>query len=69
MKFPIVSRRKYEHMVNVAARLCARVIELEDERDQILGNACNELHKRDELVASERDALVAIYRNIRDGGA
>ncbi|HKV79750.1 MAG TPA: hypothetical protein VJP02_16490 [Candidatus Sulfotelmatobacter sp.] len=76
MKFPFVTRKKYDRLMECARKFCARMLELEDEiaslkseKDTILGNACVELHKRDELVAAERDALVAIYHNIRDGGA
>ena len=66
MKFPIVSRRKYEQMTSVAARLCARVLELEDERDGIIGRAAElaDIERQDRKI--EREHVEAILRNLRE---
>ena len=47
MKFPFVTRKKYDQLIDCSKKLCARVIELEDERDAIIGRACA-------LAATER---------------
>lgn len=68
MQFPFVTRKKYEHMVSVAAKLCARVIELEDERDGIIGNACQLAANERAYREQERGHFEAILTNMRDGG-
>jgi len=68
MKFPFfVSRKKYQHMVSVAARLCARVIELEDERDGIIGKAAEMADIERQDRKREREHVEAILTNMRDG--
>jgi hypothetical protein len=65
MNFPFVTRKKYERVVACAQKLCADVIRLQDERDAILGNACQlaEVERADR--EQERGHFEAILTNLR----
>lgn len=66
-QFPFVTRKEYDPMVDVAAKLCARVIALEDERDAIIGRAAElaDIERKDR--ATEREHVEANINNLPGG--
>lgn len=67
MKFPIVimTRKRYDTLIACARNLCNQLIVTEDERDQIIGNACRLADIEREDRRMERENFQAIYHNIR----
>ena len=68
MKFPFVTRGKYERLLACAQKLCAQVVELEDERDNIIGRSCDlaDIERRDREI--ERGHFEAVLTNINQRG-
>lgn len=65
MKFPFVTRKKYERVVACAQKLCADAIRLQDERDAIIGNACQLADVERTDREQERGHFEAILTNLR----
>jgi hypothetical protein len=65
MKFPFVTRTKYDRLLACAQKLCADVIRLQDERDAIIGNACQIADVERADREQERGHFEAILTNLR----
>ena len=65
MTFPFVTRKKYDQLIECSKKLCARVIELEDERDAIIGRAADLADIEREDRKTERNNFEAILTNLR----
>lgn len=65
MKLPFVTRTKYDRLMGCAQKLCTRVVELEDERDNIVGKAADlaDIERTDR--EQERGHFEAILTNLR----
>ena len=65
MKFPFVTRKKYDLLMECARKFCARMLELEDERDNIIGRAAElaDIERQDRKL--EREHVAAIFENLR----
>ena len=65
MKFPFVTRKKYDSLMACTQKMCQRVLELEDERDAIIGNACQIADVERADREQERGHFEAILSNLR----
>ena len=65
MKFPLVTRRKYDALWRFAKTLSERVIQLETENRNIVNNAVTEKHRFEDWKTVERGGFETIYNNLR----
>lgn len=67
MKFPFVTRKKYDRLIDLARKVNDENIRLKIENDTILGNACElaDIERKDR--EQERGHFEAILTNLRGG--
>jgi hypothetical protein len=72
MKFPFVTRKKYNEAIDALRVLCNDNINLQDEvaklneeRGYLINNAVIQLRERDATMESEREVMGEIYANLR----
>jgi hypothetical protein len=65
MKFPLVTRRKYEALWRFAKTLSEQVSQLEAEKQNVVNHVIEEKHRFEDWKTIERSGFETIYNNLR----